>query len=75
MSMLKGLSLPEANCRCLSPRTALVSLSWANGLTGVVQPVAEIAQLCRQRDVRLHLDATHVLGKLIFDLTSQNRIM
>lgn len=56
----------------LSPRTALVSLSWANGLTGVVQPVAEIAELCRQRGVRLHLDATHVLGKLSFDLTEIN---
>lgn len=52
----------------LSPRTALVSLSWANGLTGVIQPVSEIAALCRQRGIQLHLDATHVLGKLLFDL-------
>lgn len=53
---------------CLSPRTALVSLSWANGLTGVVQPIEEIAALCRQRGVRLHVDATHVLGKLVYEL-------
>lgn len=52
----------------LSPRTALVSLSWANGLTGVIQPIAEIAEICQQRGIRLHLDATHVLGKILFEL-------
>ncbi len=52
----------------ISPRTAMVSLSWANGLTGVVQPVDEIADLCKERGIVLHLDATHVLGKLFFDL-------
>lgn len=52
----------------ISPRTALVSISWANGLTGVIQPVAEIAKICHLRGIALHLDATHVLGKLYFDL-------
>lgn len=64
----QGIITPQAVADCLSPRTALVSLSWANGLTGVVQPVAEIAELCRQRGVRLHVDATHVLGKLFYEL-------
>jgi len=50
----------------LSPRAALVSLSWGDGLTGVVQPVEEIAALCEDRGILLHLDATHVLGKLYF---------
>jgi len=53
----------------LSPRTALVSLSWANGLTGVINPVEEIAELCEDRGVFFHLDATHVLGKMFFDLS------
>jgi cysteine desulfurase len=52
----------------ITPRTALVSLSWANGLTGVINPVAEIAAICEQRGILFHLDATHVLGKLYFDL-------
>ncbi len=63
-----GLVTAEAVAEAISPRTALVSLSWANGLTGVIQPVAEIAELCRQRGIRLHLDATHVLGKLFYEL-------
>lgn len=64
----QGIVTAEALADCLSPRTALVSLSWANGLTGVVQPITEIADLCRQRGIRLHLDATHVLGKLFYEL-------
>jgi cysteine desulfurase len=64
----QGIVTAQALADCLSPRTALVSLSWANGLTGVIQPITEIADLCRQRGVRLHLDATHVLGKLFYEL-------
>lgn len=63
-----GVITAQALAEAISPRTALVSLSWANGLTGVIQPIAEIADLCRQRGIRLHLDATHVLGKLFYEL-------
>ncbi len=52
----------------IGPRTAMVSLSWANGLTGVIQPVEEISSLCKERGIALHLDATHVLGKLYIDI-------
>jgi cysteine desulfurase len=64
----QGIVTAEALAETISPRTALVSLSWANGLTGVIQPTAEIAALCEQRGIRLHLDATHVLGKLFYEL-------
>ncbi len=53
----------------LSPRTALLSLSWVNGLTGGVQSLEEILSLCRERGVYLHVDITHGWGKLAFDLT------
>jgi cysteine desulfurase len=52
----------------ITPRTAIISLSWANGLTGVINPVSDIAKLCHERGIALHLDATQVLGKLFFDL-------
>ncbi len=63
----EGLLTPEALSEVISPRTALVSMSWANGLTGVVQPVRELAKVCRQRGVRLHLEMTHVIGKLFYE--------
>lgn len=63
-----GLITAQAVADAISPRTAIVSLSWANGLTGVIQPVADIAAICRQRGILFHLDATHILGKLFYEL-------
>ena len=50
----------------ISPKTALVSLSWANGLTGVTHPIWELSEVCRERGILFHVDASHVLGKLYF---------
>lgn len=63
-----GKVTAEALQELINPRTALVSLSWANGLTGVVNPVAEIAKLCQSKEILFHVDATHVLGKLFYQL-------
>ena len=59
---------PEALIEAMTPRTAMVSLCWANGLTGLIHPVAELSTICRERGVWFHLDATHILGKVAFDL-------
>jgi cysteine desulfurase len=48
----------------LTPRTALISLSFAHGLTGVIQPIQEIVQMAHAAGVLVHVDATHALGKL-----------
>ena len=50
----------------LRPRVSLLSVSWANGLTGVVHPIADLAESCRACDVCLHVDASYVIGKLYF---------
>lgn len=52
----------------LSPRTGLVSLSWANHLTGVIHPIWELAELCDEKGILFHVDASAVLGKLYFKL-------
>ena len=64
----QGMITAESIIDRLSPRTALISISWGNGLTGVIQPLEEIAALCKERGVRLHLDATHIFGKFYYDL-------
>jgi cysteine desulfurase len=50
----------------LGPRTSLFSLSWANGLTGVIHPIADLAEACREQGVRIHVDVSTVIGKLFF---------
>jgi cysteine desulfurase len=51
---------------CISPRTALISVTMAHGLTGVIQPVEEIIQIAREKKVLLHLEASYALGKYPF---------
>lgn len=62
----KGQITREILEEAIRARTSLVSLSWANGLTGVMQPVEDLAELCREKQVLFHLDATHVIGKRFF---------
>lgn len=64
----EGIVTPEELRRALTPRTALVSLSLVNGLTGVVQPLSEIARICREAGVLVHIDVTHALPSLPIDV-------
>ena len=50
------------------PDTVLATLIWANNETGVLQPIAEVAELARKRGVLMHSDATQAVGKLPVDL-------
>ncbi len=62
----KGQITRETLESAITPRTALFSLSWANGLTGVLQPIADLAEVCKKRGVLFHLDASYVWGKSFF---------
>jgi len=44
--------------------TSLVSVQWVNNETGVVQPVVEVGEMCRERGVPFHTDAAQAAGKL-----------
>ena len=53
-----------------SPRPALVSVMSANNETGVIQPLAELAAICREAAVPLHVDATQTVGKMPLDFAA-----
>ncbi len=49
---------------------ALVSLMWVNNETGLIHPIREIAALCREAGVRLHVDATQAVGRMPVDVAA-----
>ena len=59
---------PEAVRRSLRPETAIASAMHSNNETGVLQPAAEIAALCRERGVLFHTDAVQSAGKIPLDV-------
>lgn len=59
-----GVVPAEALEDALTDRTALCSLMWANNETGVLQPVREVARLCRARGIAVHSDAVQAIGKV-----------
>ncbi|MEW6547350.1 MAG: cysteine desulfurase NifS [Bacillota bacterium] len=63
-----GMVDPEEVGRAITPSTILVSIMAANNEVGTVQPVAEIARICRERGVRFHTDAVQAVGQVPIDV-------
>lgn len=54
----------------LSPRTAIVSVMWANNETGTIFPVETMAEMARSVGAMFHTDAVQAVGKIAIDLKS-----
>lgn len=71
----EGCYSPDSLAEVLKDDSRLVSLMWANNETGAVQPVAELAQLCREQGVLIHTDAVQATGKLEVDFPASGAHM
>ena len=63
-----GLVDPAALEAALRDDTALAAVMWANNEVGTVQPVAELARICRERGVPFHCDAVQATGHVPVDV-------
>jgi len=54
----------------IRPDTILVSIMMVNNEIGVIQPVAEIGELCRAKGIVFHCDAVQAAGKIPIDLAT-----
>ena len=64
-----GIVDAETLRRYIHPdRTALVSVMWANNETGLIFPLRELAEVCRENGVLFHTDAVQAIGKVPVDV-------
>jgi len=61
---------PPRVADALRDDTCLVTVMLANNEIGVIQPLAEIAAICKERGVLLHCDATQAVGKVPVDVAA-----
>jgi cysteine desulfurase len=54
----------------LRPDTTVVSVMFVNNEIGVIQPIAEIGEICREKGILFHVDATQATGKVLIDLST-----
>jgi len=52
----------------LRPDTILVSVMFVNNEIGVIQPITEIGEICREKGIIFHVDAAQATGKVEIDL-------
>ena len=52
----------------LRPDTVLASVMMVNNEIGVIQPIAEIGEICRSKGIIFHCDAVQAAGKIPIDL-------
>jgi cysteine desulfurase len=52
----------------ITEKTAIVSIMAVNNEIGVIQPLAEIGAICRERGVFFHTDAAQAVGKIPLDV-------
>ena len=64
-----GLVSVEQFRQALRPDTIVASVMAVNNEIGVIQPIAEIGEVCREKGVIFHVDAAQATGKMPLDLT------
>lgn len=67
-----GLIIPKDVEENIDENTVLVSIMTANNEIGTIQPIPEIANICRNRNVSFHTDAAQAFGKIPIDVKDFN---
>ncbi|WP_309741177.1 cysteine desulfurase family protein [Chamaesiphon sp. OTE_20_metabat_361] len=59
---------PQDLARAIRPNTVLVSVISAQSEVGTIQPIAQLAAICRQHQICFHTDAVQAAGKVPIDV-------
>ena len=58
--------------KAITDDTLLISVMAINNEIGVIQPIAEIGKICRERGIFFHSDAAQAFGKIPLNVKEQN---
>jgi cysteine desulfurase len=67
-----GLIDLDALRAAITDKTVVVSIMAVNNEIGVIQPLAEIGKICREKKVFFHTDAAQAAGKIPLDVEAMN---
>jgi cysteine desulfurase len=56
----------------ITDKTILISIMYANNEIGVVQPIAEIGKIAKEKGVLFHTDAVQAVGKIPVNVIAEN---
>lgn len=64
----QGVVEPHVVKSFITDKTALVSVMWASNETGMINPIKEIGEICKEKGVLFHSDGVQAIGKIPVDL-------
>ncbi len=67
-----GMVSPDDVRSVITDKTILVTIMLANNEIGTIAPIAEIAAMCRRREIVFHSDATQAVGRIPVDLSAMS---
>jgi len=63
---------PERLARAIRPETVIASIMHANTEIGTIEPISELAAICKEKDVVFHTDAVASVGNTHVDVNELN---
>ncbi len=67
-----GIVIPSEIESAIRDDTCLVSIMFANNEIGTIQPIKEIGELCRRKNVLFHTDAVQAIGHIPVNVKNDN---
>jgi len=63
-----GMVDPYSLEKALDENTSLVSIMFGNNEVGTIQPISDLAKICKEKQIPFHTDAVQAIGKISIDV-------
>ncbi len=68
----EGIISPDAVRKAVTEKTVFVSIMTANNEIGTINNITAIGEICREKNIIFHTDATQAIGKVEFNVLKNN---